>query len=313
LPPGYRGASIDDDEALMSRADDALYCWAHSGWVPDDAADPLQNFAELPTSNVYLRRELQSWTDSVKLRYGAGPDDAPALWARATEYTARTAAIFHGVRLDNCHSTPLHVATHVLRAARRVRPDLYVFAELFAGGEAATGRVANRLGLSATIEAALHAATASQLADRVRACSDAPLGAWVSRRTDWLRRRRRAASILYDQTHDDASPLQRRAAADPLPSAAVVAAAAAPVASNRGYDELVPRTISVITETRRYRAWRPDEPGAKSDVNVVDLETGLIAVKRALNDLHARLVLILHRQLPAILETTVDWLIAVKK
>lgn len=287
----------------------AVYCWAHSGWVPDDVVNPLVNFAERP-SHVYLRRELNSWTDSVKLRYGAGPADCPALWSRAADYAALTSTAFHGLRLDNCHSTPLHVAQHVLRAARRVRPELYVFAELYAGSDAAACHVVNRLGISATVDVALHAHSASQLARKVAEAGDVALGAFTTRRTDWLVGRRRAPSVLFDQSHDDASPLRCRTFLDPLPSAAVVLAAPSAVGSNRGYDELVPRTISVISETRLYRPWRvtvqcsADRLTVDTDVvalgsdtpsddpvspSVVDFGTGLICVKRALNDLHVRL------------------------
>jgi glycogen debranching enzyme len=62
----------------------------------------------------YLKRSINIWADNIKLRYGSCPADSPYLWKHMTKYVQDMADAADGFRLDNTHSTPIHVCQYLL-------------------------------------------------------------------------------------------------------------------------------------------------------------------------------------------------------
>lgn len=84
-------------------------------------------------------------------------------------------------------------------------------------------------------------------------------------------------AFLMDITHDNESPLSKRTAEDALPTGSLVTFARAAIGSNRGFDDLYPKLLDVVGETRKYE--------------IVKASDGIGEVKRLLNHLHTELVL----------------------
>ena len=217
----------------------------------------------------YLRRKVVIWDDSAKLRYGEKPEDCPELWERMKEYVVSMARIFKGFRLDNAHGTPLEVSEYMLMEARKINPNLIIIAELFTGNSELDAMFVSRLGINMLIREAMNAHSPRDMSSLVyrygngetksvgsiEPCAEhadsllllpyeAPAAVLVPTITP---------ALFYDCTHDNETPAQKRTPMDALPNAAIVCFTNTAVASTRGYDELVPNTLSITDEMRLYR------------------------------------------------------------
>jgi glycogen debranching enzyme len=286
LPKNDKTSKLDPDEMML----------ANNGWIWN--ADPLVNFAS-ETSRAYFLREVIAWGDCVKLNYGSGPKDNPWLWKHQTEYTVKMAKLFHGFRIDNCHSTPIHVASYFLDQARRINPDLYVFAELFTGSEEKDIIFVSKLGIHSLIREAMNAWDTAELSRLCHRQGGSPAGSFTlpsnqfpidilghetgsgyhaieSQATFTVQvESSKPHALFMDCTHDNETPHQKRTAIDTLPNAALVAMSNCAIGSVNGYDQIVPKLLDVVSETRKYR--------------LPSMQTGILPVKSLLYPLHAKM------------------------
>ncbi|KAH8675956.1 glycoside hydrolase family 13 protein [Xylariales sp. PMI_506] len=276
----------------------------NNGWVW--AGNALVDNAG-PQSRVYLRREVIVWGDCVKLRYGSGPEDSPWLWEHMTNYARMLAKYFAGFRIDNCHSTPIHVAEHILDEARRVRPNLYVVAELFTGSEEMDYIFVKRLGLSALIREAMQAWSTGEMSRLVHRHGGRPIGSFevdeISRvgsqnpgspptspgvnGEEKIREIVRhikpvpVQALFMDCTHDNEVPAQKRDSRDTLPNAALVCMCSSASGSVMGYDEIYPKLVDLVNETRLYTSESSLKP-----IKAGGGKGGIGGVKKLLNQIH---------------------------
>ncbi|KAK7908146.1 glycogen debranching enzyme [Apiospora marii] len=277
---------------------------ANNGWVW--AGNALVDNAG-PQSRVYLRREVIVWGDCVKLRYGNGPQDSPWLWEFMTKYARMMAKYFAGFRIDNCHSTPIHVAEHILDEARRVRPNLYVVAELFTGSEEMDYLFVKRLGISALIREAMQSWSTGEMSRLVHRHGGRPIGSFevdeitkgssqnpgspplspdasgMEPTREVIRRIKPSPvqALFMDCTHDNEVPAQKRDARDTLPNAALVCMCSSASGSVMGYDEIYPKLVDLVNETRQYTSESSDK-----EVKVGGGTGGIGGVKKLLNQIH---------------------------
>jgi glycogen debranching enzyme len=267
---------------------------ANNGWIW--AADPLMDFAS-NKARVYLRREVIAWGDCVKLRYGSGPQDSPFLWKHMEEYCISQAKIFDGFRIDNCHSTPVHVGQYMLDASRKANPNLYICAELFTGSEQTDLVFVSKLGINSLIREmenghdpkeqsrllyrfGVNKPIGSMDADCLSKASQIQLPGKSSSQPCLIVPLEGSSphALFMDLTHDNETPTRKRTTEDAITMASLVSFSWSAVGSNKGFDDLYPDQLNVVSETRKY------DPKGHSD------DQGIRLIRRIFSHLHQEMV-----------------------
>ncbi|KAJ5077919.1 glycogen debranching enzyme [Anaeramoeba ignava] len=262
---------------------------ANNGWVMN--IDPKINFAS-PKSEAYLRRQVVIWSDSIKLNYGSRPSSNPWLWDHMTKYTIKMAKIFHGFRIDNCHSTPIHVAQYLLHFARKVRPELFVVAELFTNSFESDILYISKMGISVMIRESYNSGSVEDFVNRIKSNGGEKVGC-LSRQKSFIEEEdkdgKKISSIItelermppktlfMDCTHDNQFPRYNRLISDRISNAALTSFAFSAIGSTRCFDELVPENPHVVLEKRLYCKINEKKP------------PGFIEIRKILSSLHVKM------------------------
>ena len=208
----------------------------------------------------YLRRKVVVWNDCVKLRYGELMSESPDLWEYMEKYVVEMSQVFGGIKLDNAHSTPLNVSKYLVSKARKANPKVVVMAGLFTCNSTLDSYFVESLGIDLLIREALNAQTPEELLRNDSGLNSLPesdlfndsvLGL-TSKSQVYKFKPSSIPTILFDCTSDNPTPSQLRTPQDALPTAALVAFSESSTGSTKGFDELIPRQVSVF-DNRLYK------------------------------------------------------------
>lgn len=134
-----------------------------------------------------------------------------------TQYVQDMASVADGFRLDNTHSTPIHVCQYLLQAARTKNPNLFVMAELFTDSARLDALFCKKLNLNAMVRELQNRSDAGSTGDYFHqlCCTERPVGVIddthqdLSGRLFRVLKSRKPEDMLYDCTHDNPSMLEK--------------------------------------------------------------------------------------------------------
>eukprot|EP00347_Sterkiella_histriomuscorum_P000287 403376460 len=237
----------------------------NSGYIPNQ--NPFEEYGGKEGWH-HLRRAAISWGDSVKLRYGKSREECPFLWDYMAQYVRSMCEIFDGVRLDNCHNTPLHVADYMIKQARSVNPNLYVCAELFCDSKQSEIKYVQKLGINHLLRDLQWTNSCDEMAGFVYhnlGCE------YFNQTTDIERLKinpKNIRSLIFDCNHDNPSYVDRyqKQPSVMLSHLLINGLSGDGIASTFGFDILVPKQPSVVSEKRPF-------PIINNQLNLQEVQT----------------------------------------
>ena len=223
-------------------------------------------------------------------------------------YLQVSAFLFDGIRLDNCHNTPISLLEDLIPHARKVRPSLLLLAELFTSNQHTDVEYVRRIGIDMILREVstipsikndrkndknhsnqfveeLQHQQEKAFGDLLYASGGDDLGT-LQAITEIPRyiTNTRLPVVLFDLTHDNQSYLQRYHF-ETIPAVTVMAGmAVAHVASTRGHDVAFFTNPSVI-ERRLYEDLNA-ELAQWSDQELVELRKSLLVSPSSPSSVH---------------------------
>lgn len=171
------------------------------------------------------------------------------------------ASIADGFRLDNTHSTPIHVCQYLLQAARTKNNNLFVMAELFTSSSKLDAMFCQKLNLNGLVRELQQRGDTKATGDYFHwiTCRQQVLGVVDETFIDIRDRpykqltNRTPEDIIYDCTHDNESVRDKfQTGRMALPHIGLASMADKCIATTWGYDQLVHKQIHCVEEKRLY-------------------------------------------------------------
>ena len=163
--------------------------------------------------------------------------------------------------MDNLHGTPLNVARYLIKQARKVNPNLIVFAELFTNSDAETAEFVRKIGINSTLKEAQHMLSGDGFVYHFHTKINVANPYLGSLNRLFVENgqvikyavRKYPISLVYDLTHDNIPYVERKQIVLHTPLAYLLSMIGTFTGSTKGFDQFYSKKIYVTERKSLYQ------------------------------------------------------------